>query len=85
MIALENIKKCYRGVNLKEIYNPSYVVSILDYLKTVYQLNEQSVVIQQLTAENNKLKEQVSYLNNKITQLIKEQLEKRKDEKNKNP
>lgn len=45
------------------------------------QLNEQSVVIQQLTAENNKLKEQVSYLNNKITQLIKEQLEKRKDEK----
>lgn len=49
------------------------------------QLNEQSVVIQQLTAENNKLKEQVSYLNNKITQLIKEQLEKRKDEKNKNP
>ena len=49
------------------------------------QLNEQSIVIQQLTAENNKLKEQVSYLNNKITQLIKEQLEKRKDEKNKNP
>lgn len=49
------------------------------------QLNEQSVVIQQLTVENTKLKEQVSYLNNKITQLIKEQLEKRKDEKNKNP
>jgi len=45
------------------------------------QLNEQSVVIQQLTVENTKLKEQVSYLNNKITQLIKEQLEKRKDEK----
>lgn len=44
------------------------------------QLNEQSVVIQQLTVENTKLKEQVSYLNNKITQLIKEQLEKRKDE-----
>lgn len=49
------------------------------------QLNEQSIVIQQLTVENTKLKEQVSYLNNKITQLIKEQLEKRKDEKNKNP
>lgn len=49
------------------------------------QLNEQTVVIQQLTVENTKLKEQVSYLNNKITQLIKEQLEKRKDEKNKNP
>lgn len=45
------------------------------------QLNEQTVVIQQLTVENTKLKEQVSYLNNKITQLIKEQLEKRKDEK----
>jgi glycosyltransferase involved in cell wall biosynthesis len=49
------------------------------------QLNEQSVVIQQLTVENTKLKEQVSYLNNKITQLIKEQLEKRNDEKNNNP
>ena len=44
------------------------------------QINEQSMVIQQLMFENNQLKEQVEYLNNKIKQFITTQLEKRKDE-----
>lgn len=49
----------------------------------VYQnkIDEQSVIIQQLILENNQLKEQVEYLNNKIKQLISIHLEKRKEEK----
>jgi hypothetical protein len=45
------------------------------------QINKQTMVIQQLVVENNKLKEQVEYLNNKIKQLIKEQIQQRKDVK----
>lgn len=45
------------------------------------KINEQTMIIQQLTFENNQLKEQVNYLNNKIKQLIIAQLEKRKEEK----
>jgi glycosyltransferase involved in cell wall biosynthesis len=44
------------------------------------KINEQSTVIQHLLFENNQLKEQVNYLNNKIKQLIASQLEKRKEE-----
>lgn len=46
------------------------------------QLNEQTMIIQQLMFENNQLKEQVEYLNNKIKQLISSQLEKLKEDKN---
>jgi len=46
------------------------------------QLNEQAITIQNLILENNQLKEQVQYLNDKIKQLIMAQIEKRKDEKN---
>ena len=45
------------------------------------QINEQSILIQQLMFENSQLKEQVDYLNNKIKQLITAQLEKRKEDK----
>jgi len=45
------------------------------------QINDQKMLIQQLMFENNHLKDQLSYLNNKITQLIKGHIEKRKDEK----
>lgn len=48
---------------------------------TQKQNNEQSTIIQQLMFENNKLKEQVEYLNIKIKQLISVQLEKLKEEK----
>jgi glycosyltransferase involved in cell wall biosynthesis len=44
------------------------------------KINEQSIVIQQLITENNKLREQNEYLTNKIKQLIASQLEKRKEE-----
>lgn len=45
------------------------------------QINEQSLMIQQLMFENNNLKEQVEYLNNKIKQLISSQIQKRKEDK----
>jgi glycosyltransferase involved in cell wall biosynthesis len=45
------------------------------------QINEQSMIIQQLMFENNQLKEQVDYLNNKIKQLLTVQLQKLKEEK----
>ena len=45
------------------------------------KINEQSILIQQLTFENDQLKEKVEYLNNKIKTLITSQLEKRQVEK----
>ena len=45
------------------------------------QINEQSMIIQELIFENGQLKEQVEYLNNKIKQLIATQLEKLKEAK----
>ena len=45
------------------------------------QLNEQTIIIQQLIHENIKLKEQVQYLDNKIKQLINIQIQKKKEEK----
>lgn len=45
------------------------------------QINQQSLMIQQLLFENNNLKEQVEYLNNKIKQLVTAQIEKRKEDK----
>jgi glycosyltransferase involved in cell wall biosynthesis len=45
------------------------------------QLNQQSYIIQQLTFENNQLREQLHYYENKIKQLITSQLEKKREEK----
>ena len=45
------------------------------------QLNQQSIVIQQLTLENNQLKDQLDYLNNKIKILLKSQIDKLKEDK----
>jgi len=45
------------------------------------QLNEQTLIIQQFTFENNQLKEQVEYLNNKIKRLITEKIDKMREEK----
>ena len=45
------------------------------------QINEQSMMIQQLMFENNQLKEQVEYLNNKIRQILSTQLQRLKEEK----
>jgi hypothetical protein len=44
------------------------------------QINEQTMIIQQLIFENNQLKEQVDYLNGKIRQLIMSQIERKKEE-----
>jgi hypothetical protein len=46
---------------------------------TQKQINEQTMIIQQLKFENNQLKEQVDYLNGKIRQLIMSQIERKKD------
>ena len=42
--SIENIKKMFRGVNDKSIYNSSYVKSILEYLVLTYGLKEQQVL-----------------------------------------
>ena len=43
------------------------------------QINEQTTIIQQLTFENNQLKEQIEYLNGKIRQLIAAQIERKQE------
>ena len=45
-------------------------------------IDEQSIIIQQLTLENEQLREKVEYLNNKIKSLIKIQLDKLKEDNN---
>jgi glycosyltransferase involved in cell wall biosynthesis len=45
------------------------------------KINEQTMIIQNLMFENNHLKEQIEYLNDKIKKIISQQLEKRKEEK----
>jgi glycosyltransferase involved in cell wall biosynthesis len=47
---------------------------------TQKQINEQTMIIQQLNFENNQLKEQVDYLNGKIRQLIMSQIERKKEQ-----
>ncbi len=44
------------------------------------KINEQNMIIQHLNFENNQLKEQISYLNGKIKQLIMMQIDKKKEE-----
>ena len=44
------------------------------------KINQQTMIIQKLTLENNQLKEQVNYLNDKIRQLIMSQIDKKKEE-----
>jgi glycosyltransferase involved in cell wall biosynthesis len=46
------------------------------------KINEKETIIKQLMLENNKLKEQIQYLNKKINDLIMAQISKRKEEKN---
>jgi glycosyltransferase involved in cell wall biosynthesis len=48
------------------------------------KISEQTIIIQQLTLENEQLKEQIQYLNNKIKTLITNQIENRKVEKTDN-
>jgi glycosyltransferase involved in cell wall biosynthesis len=49
-----------------------------------HKIDEQTMVIQQLMNENNHLKDQVEYLNNKIKKLITIEIEKQKVEKSNN-
>jgi glycosyltransferase involved in cell wall biosynthesis len=44
------------------------------------KISDQALLIQQLILENNQLKEQIQYLNNKIKTLITSQIDKRKEE-----
>lgn len=38
--SIENIKRIYRGGNIKDVYNPSYVLGILNHLQSEYDLND---------------------------------------------
>jgi len=48
------------------------------------QMNQMGMAIQELSLENNHLKEKVAYLEDKIRKIIMEQIEKKKNEKNEN-
>ena len=63
----------------QEIVNKIAMTKDPDYAKK--QIEQQSIIIQNLTSENNRLNEKVQYLENKIKQLIAAQLEKLKEEK----
>ncbi len=56
----------------------SKINTILQPQNVQQQIQEQAMLIQQITLENNQLKEQVEYLNAKIKQLIMAQIEKKK-------
>jgi dynactin complex subunit len=45
-------------------------------------INQQSSMIQQLNIENNQLKDQVKYLENKLKQLLNEKIQEKIQEKN---
>jgi cell division protein FtsB len=45
------------------------------------KINEQSFIIQQLSNENNQLKDKVKYLEDKIKQLINEKIQERMKDK----
>lgn len=43
-VAIDSIRKLYRGANVREFYNPSYVKAILKHLVTKYKLPEKPVI-----------------------------------------
>lgn len=45
-------------------------------------INQQTSIIQQLNVENNKLKDHVKYLENKIKQIINEKIQEKLKDKN---
>lgn len=46
-VAIDSIRKLYRGIDAREFYNPSYVKAILKYLIKQYKLPEKSLVLNQ--------------------------------------
>lgn len=58
----------------------SKINTILNPQIAQQQMQEQAMLIQQITLENNQLKEQVDYLNAKIKQLIISQIDKKKQD-----
>ena len=72
----EHIKKQNEQQNTINAIN-----SLTNHQNSQQQMNEQTTTIQKLLLENNHLKEQVQYLNDKIKQLIQIQIENRKTEK----
>ncbi len=41
--SIERIKRVYHGGSLKDVYNPSYVLAVLNHLKTTYSLGEKPI------------------------------------------
>ncbi len=39
-VSIDNIRKLYRGLSVKKIYNSSYVKSILNHIKKTYNVND---------------------------------------------
>lgn len=83
LLKAEREKKTQEMIKQKQEYeNTMNKIKLLTNPEAVQnQINQQTMIIQQLIFENNQLKKQVQYLENKIKQLITTQLEKKKEEK----
>lgn len=64
---------------IKEQNNYRETISKINMLGTTQNNQQPENIIKQLVFENNQLKEQITYLNNKVKQLIASQLEKLKE------
>jgi len=71
----EHIKK---QTEYKETMNKINMIS--NPLAVQDQLNQQAILIQKLTSENTKLKEQVEHLNNKIKQFITAEIQRKQND-----
>jgi glycosyltransferase involved in cell wall biosynthesis len=78
VMKLERENKFQEQIKKQSEYNAT--MNKIHMLNNQPQINEQTAVIQQLTIENNRLKEQIEYLNAKIKQLIMAQIELKKGE-----
>lgn len=81
-IKIEREKKIQEHMKKQAEYQDtmSKINTIINPQSLKQKINEQSVMINQLTFENSQLKEQIEYLNNKIRQLIVLQIERKKED-----
>jgi glycosyltransferase involved in cell wall biosynthesis len=67
--------------HIKKQNEKQNTINSINSLTNHHNYQQQAITIQKLIVENNHLKEQVQYLNDKIKQLIQIQMENRKSEK----
>jgi len=79
-IKIDRENKNQEYIKKRSEYNDTInkINTIMNPQSAQKQINEQTMMIQQLIFENNQLKEQVGYLNTKIGNLIRSQIERNK-------